>query len=96
MPFFFYGIQCSYFFLSPATSDYVAVSGQLLTFSSTNTRETVEITVTDDSTSEGIEQFLASLNFVGTPVDGIRLVPNQATVRINDNDSKSLHTPSLH
>ena len=70
-------------FLAP--SDYTSIS-EVLTFSSTVTRESVVIAINDDETNENIEEFIASLTFDGTVVGGITLRPDRATVEIMDND----------
>ena len=74
-----------------APVDYRAEGGRLLTFDATSTSQTVEISVTDDSVSEGTEQFVATLNFVGNVGNGVQLEPNEATVQITDDDRMSLH-----
>ena len=61
----------------------------LLTFSGTSTTQTVEVRVRNDNVSEGPERFLAGLEFVGSAINGIQLEPNEATIQINDDDSKS-------
>ena len=73
-------------FLAP--DDYTSISGSLLTFSVTNTRFDVSIPVNNDNINEGIEEFLAILTFQSVVGENIQLVPDQATVQINDNDGK--------
>ena len=75
--------MCS--FLCTALQDYTS-SDVLLTFSSTSTRNTVPISITDDVINEGTEEFFARLS-INTALSGqIELQPQQATVQISDND----------
>ena len=68
----------------PAPNDYTSTS-QLLTFSATNTREDVAISITDDNIDEVIEQFLGHLTLVTSGVN-VQLSPQQTEVQIIDDD----------
>ena len=70
--------------------DYVSVTGELLTFSASVTRQDVIITLNDDDINEGTESFVASAAFVGIDRETLRLTPEQATIQIIDDDSKLL------
>ena len=64
------------------------MTGQLLTFSSTNTRQSVDIVLTEDTASEGSEEFTAHLEIIGTVDSSIQLEQNEAIVDIQDEDRK--------
>jgi hypothetical protein len=67
-----------------AGSDYTAASGTL-TFSSTQTSQTVAVATIDDTTVESAETFTLSLS---SPTGGATLgTPATATATINDNDT---------
>ena len=82
-------------FCFSAPDDYRVVGEQLLTFSGTSSSQTVEISLTDDSVSEGTETFVAALEVVGSVSSGVQLDPSEATVQINDDDSTSLLYPTF-
>ena len=71
----------------PAPTDYTSTS-QILTFSATNTREDVAISITDDNIDEVIEQFLGHLTLVTSGVN-VQLSPQQTEVQIIDDDGKA-------
>ena len=83
---------------TPAAVDYTSITDELLTFSPSVTRQNVSITLNDDGINENIENFLASLAFQGDVRNTIRLLPDQATIQIMDDDGKldSITTFSFH
>ena len=81
-------------FLLLASEDYTPTT-QTLTFDPENIRRTVVFDITDDNVDEEIEQFIASLSFASSPVNGVQLQPNMTAILIEDNDGKkSMHANS--
>ena len=66
-----------------AGGDFSQVTQQL-TFSPTNTQTSVSIPIRDDSITELMEQFFASLSFGGNA--NIQFNPMTAVIMIDDND----------
>lgn len=64
-----------------AEEDYTAVSGYLLTFSSTVSMIDIPVTIAKDSIVEGDHVFFGNLR---KPVGTVTLTPTQATVTIED------------
>ena len=74
--------------------DYGAIAS-LATFSASESRACVEISITDDIISEPIELFAVSLTFPGLLPEGIAVMPDSANVTIVDNDGKYMHEEKL-
>ena len=83
-------LQLLCYFFSPcsAPGDYTSLIGRLLTFSATTTRQTVDVSITEDAVNEGMEEFFAELTIVGNVANGIQLSPNEAAIQIKDEDRK--------
>ena len=77
-------------FIITGGQDYTS-EDVLLTFSATNTRHTVPISITDDVINENTEEFFARLVIESTQSGRIELEPEQATIQITDNDGRSLY-----
>ena len=73
------------------SQDYTSQS-VLLTFSATNTRLTVPTSILDDSTNENTEDFFARLQFEVAPSVNVQIQPQQATIRITDDDGTPSNT----
>ena len=77
-----------------AGADYTALTGQTLTFAGTaGETRTFMVTINDDAVAEGVETFMASLNFLilaGSDPSLTVGLPVAATVTITDNDSAAL------
>ncbi len=75
-------------------SDYTAVSGNVFNFNNGQRRGCVDITITDDTTSENKEQFSLRLyaNSGGLVIlpESFVLNPNITTVTIHDNECKQI------
>ena len=72
--------------------DFTAISGQELTFSPTQNRQTVNINVINDGIFEDSEEFTVLLTPV-SPQSRVRLDgSNTTTVQISDDDSKKKHS----
>ncbi|CAI8032796.1 hypothetical protein GBAR_LOCUS18523, partial [Geodia barretti] len=72
---------------STASDDYIGVSNRLLTFSSSQPTDSVTITINDDTEVEdALERFTASLTIDSGLNLVVTLLPNTATVTIDDND----------
>ena len=70
-----------------APIDFTALTG-LLTFTPTNTRETVRIQIINDSYDETVERFLGQLTLVTTGVM-VQLSPQETEILIIDDDRMS-------
>ena len=71
-----------------APSDYMSLS-EVVTFSSSSTIQSVQVTIVDDDLLEIDEVFTASLELVNAvDVDRIVLMPASAPVTIFDDDSE--------
>ena len=70
--------------------DYIGRTRDLLTFDSSNTAVTINVSiiVTNDSIPEDDEQFTVSLSFPGEPIPRVTLDPNNATVTILEFDGE--------
>jgi len=77
-------------YLCPAApEDYLAISPMLLTFNSTTNFTSVTVTIVNNSIFESLETFTASLTLVSPAGNSqISIDPNQATVTIQDDESK--------
>ena len=67
--------------------DYTSLNAPL-TFSSTTTRHTVPLSITEDNINERTEEFFARLSINTAPSGRVELEPQQATITITDNDGK--------
>ena len=74
--------------------DYDATASQV-SFSASESRACVEISITDDIISEPIELFAVSLTFPGPLPEGIAVMPDSANITIVDNDGKYMHEEKL-
>lgn len=75
-----------FYFLNIAGSDYESVS-QTLTFTPNSTVSQVRVNLTDDSESEGLEEFSVDIILVDEMLGRPGIV-NQSLVQILDNESK--------
>ena len=85
IPLVFQSVADPAFQIIAALQDYTPES-VLLTFSPTNTRLTVPISIIEDSTNEETEEFFARLLFEVAPTGRVELQPQQTTIQITDND----------
>ena len=70
-----------------ASADYTSKSVDLTVFESSNKKQCVQISVTNDTVPEVPEHFSVVLSMT-TPLAGVILTPDNATVVINDDDGK--------
>ena len=83
----------TYIYLYTADVDYIGRTNDLLTFDSSNTVVTVNVSiiVTNDSIPEDDEQFTVSLSFPGEPIPRVTLDPDNATVTILEFDGEGMN-----
>ena len=73
-----------------APLDYLSIS-EVLTFSSSSTTQTVNVSIVDDQLLEGNEVFLVSLALKNqTDVHYVQLGPTSASITIIDDDGNEL------
>ena len=70
------------------SNDYERVFSEALTFSSTSLQDSVTIRITDDTTVEGLESFVATLEVNNALNPGVILNPDEAEISIRDNDGE--------
>ena len=80
-----------YYFLAGPAGDYIARSGLEVTFLPEEETKTVRVRINDDSNLESLENFFGNLMISSDSVDIAEITVPQATVDINDNDSKYPH-----
>ena len=69
-----------------APEDYTALENRLLEFSSSTRPQVVTILINDDEAPEPSESFTVRLE-LQTEDSNVLLIPNEARITINDNDS---------
>ena len=72
-------------FFQTGLQDYTPES-ILLTFSETDTRHTVPISILNDNVNEGTEDFFAGLQFAVETNLNVQIQPQQATIQILNDD----------
>ena len=77
-------------FLPPATSDYSAVSQDVI-FSAGTTQKNVAVPIVEDSVLEAIESFSVSVTVPADNAAVVLLGTDAATINITDNDSTWSH-----
>ena len=77
--------------------DYQSIRGSQQEQFITNTmrRASAEVTIRTDNVYEGVEEFSLEL-FFATPQTGFFVIPNIATVTINDTTSEYIMCPVSH
>ena len=73
---------------SVAGSDYTAVSGFSVTFLPSEEVKTVQVGIVDDTTPEDLESFFGTLVISPGSAGIVEVTVPQATVQIEDEDSK--------
>lgn len=72
------------FFPNAAPDDFTGIPNMELLFNQSTRRVMVNVSITDDTTAEGIETFQASLTLVSPLLPNIIVSPNLTTISIVD------------
>ena len=78
--------------------DYVGLTNYLLTFDSSNTVITVNVSivVANDSVAEEDEEFTVSLSFPSEPIPRVTLNPHNATIVILEMNGEGMHDLTIY